>query len=123
MKNFHIRTLPKQLTGFSSLGTGGRRSAGCVGGVGRVRAWAEGGRGDYVGAKWGRGGVGGVDGGGDEKEREKWRKGGVGMGGEREREKWRAWAWREEAEREKLGGRSFEGEIGRRKRGGSFCRF
>ncbi|GMN51820.1 hypothetical protein TIFTF001_020973 [Ficus carica] len=111
---------------------GGRRSAGGVGGVraegrvgadGGVRVWVEWGRGrsrGRVGAEGGVGCVGGVDG---EREREKWRKGGVGVGGEREMEKWRAWAWREEAEREKLGRRSFEGEIGRRKRGGSFYRF
>ncbi|GMN63686.1 hypothetical protein TIFTF001_032764 [Ficus carica] len=129
LQNQHFgRKIPKSVSYLSNLPACRVwvPAVGGVGGEGRVGAWAEWGRGQSGGGvgEWGcgqsGGGVGGV---GGDRKREKWRKGGVGVVGEREREKWRAWAWREEAVREKLGGGSFEGEIGRRKLGGSFCRF
>ncbi|GMN27229.1 hypothetical protein TIFTF001_050458 [Ficus carica] len=101
MKNSQIRALPKQLTGLSSVGTGGRRSTGGVAGVraeGGVRAaWValaareRGKNGGRAAWAW--------------VARERGKNGGHGRGGRKRRER----NWAEGVLREKLGGGSVEG--------------
>ena len=95
-----------QSAGVGEMGAWGRGRSASVGGVG---PWAE----------WGCGSSGGVVGGvGGEKDREKWRKGGMGVGGEKRGKNEgrgcggrnrREINWPEGVLREKLGGGSVEG--------------